>query len=1216
VNEPNSQYFYCANDSTLAYVDALRIAADSIRAVDEEAVIILGSMLPAPVSESVLREEYNLSFDQISAIDWLSSIYEHVFPDFPERNIPTKDYFDVVGYHPYSRQCFTIPDSVITNCGAMSNNGFGGPLIDYDGNQSSPHSRWSTFLTTRTLYDVMVEHGDSLKQIWGTEVGSQTWNDTATVVQAAWVNDYMKQWFDWPFTGPLMWFCVRDPSQIGINMSTYGLFKFNWEKKQSYDEMKNWASGRVEYHIGDSPFDFAYQQWDVDLNQDGTSDFVERILSSAAICDTLSIFFHETAQPYDLSTLSLLDFTLLPEASPFRCLELVGCGPDRSDRDGHFVVDGMMGSIKLRANQALKVKNLTFRNCQSSVHSLFTSLGDVEIENCRFISNHYPQGILGWGDANLGDISIRNTQLVQIHGSIFSGNTPQNGIDELALINCINGIFVTHCTFNENMFTNGNIRLREGLALVSNSLFKSVGDGNGVVIGNLSANLTVQYCVFNQEDWAASFLPTVTAVDNVIVNHDQSSDRLAFVNPTAGDFRLRWDNVALDKADPSLPLDFDLTRADIGWQAETEVHDLSGDVTEALEEGHYNVTDHSTIHVPLEAGVVLRVASGKSVLFWPGAESVFPLGSLDGPRTAIVGRPAPGLPSASCIEFFPGSNPDCTYEFNGVMFNYPPINGTTSYLYFTGYDAGVLLDGRQVQFQNWINVAANNGSGTVVDGGLMLEGMTGQVSHLSVGNPSGLGPGTLVLNNSDVNVRHCTFQETGSNVTWDSPPLIVSSAYGASTPQLTHNTFLGTASQVGSLADLQYTVLRLEHNRFLDCRTTALIETHASLSMGYEARNDFMANPTSFQPNSALLSLEGGSLDMYCGRNNVVVSDYDEGWPIITWSPYPGDNPVPQVWRQNFWGTTCSLPIPESALNDSTLSLLPLWATAEGSLLSCVELDAPQNPACPFEPYAAHELLALGNQAELAGNHALARDYYRFLLTLHAASREANESTLRLKALGLHKDYGPGAYDIVAGDLFTAADSSEAVPLHQQAVLQVCGGWCVEARWGDRLGAKLALNALLALETDKVCRDTIERALLEIDTYPPQGGLSAAGPEAQVQRRLARQEALHALLSYPRGGHAERSESPPRPERFHLQAPYPNPFNPTTTLVVDVPDAGEVRVRIYNLAGQQVAEALHRQLPAGRHRVQVDGGGWASGVYLAVAECAGHSQVQKVVLLK
>jgi len=188
--------------------------------------------------------------------------------------------------------------------------------------------------------------------------------------------------------------------------------------------------------------------------------------------------------------------------------------------------------------------------------------------------------------------------------------------------------------------------------------------------------------------------------------------------------------------------------------------------------------------------------------------------------------------------------------------------------------------------------------------------------------------------------------------------------------------------------------------------------------------------------------------------------------------------------------------------------------------------------------------------------------------------------------------------------------------LHQQAVLQVCGGWCVEARWGDREGAKAALNDLLAVETDKVCRDTIAKALLEIDTYPPQGGMSAAGPEAQVERRLTRHQAVHALLSYQRGAATPPQERTEPPASFQLQDPYPNPFNPVTTLVVAVPQEGPVQVRIFNLMGQQVAEPLNQRLPAGLHRVRLDGSRWASGVYVAVAESASGTRAQKLLLIK
>jgi hypothetical protein len=285
--------------------------------------------------------------------------------------------------------------------------------------------------------------------------------------------------------------------------------------------------------------------------------------------------------------------------------------------------------------------------------------------------------------------------------------------------------------------------------------------------------------------------------------------------------------------------------------------------------------------------------------------------------------------------------------------------------------------------------------------------------------------------------------------------------------------------------------------------------------------------------------------------------------------------------------------------------------------LHCLAQDDPDNPACPFEPYTPYELLENGRLAETAGDYALANDNYHFLLVLYPASKEANEGTLRLKGLGLNKDFGPDHYPEVATGLFAAADISEGVPLHRQAVLQDCSGWCVEAYWGDREGAKMALLAMLAAETDQICRDTINRALLEIDTYPPQGGMAATSPAALAQRRLTQQRMEHALLTYQRGQDLQtRGEVSQAPVSFQILGPQPNPFNPVTTLVVAVPSEGVTRVRIFNLLGQQVSEPLHQRLPAGVHPVRVDGARWASGVYVAVAEHADQSRTRKMLLLK
>jgi hypothetical protein len=158
---------------------------------------------------------------------------------------------------------------------------------------------------------------------------------------------------------------------------------------------------------------------------------------------------------------------------------------------------------------------------------------------------------------------------------------------------------------------------------------------------------------------------------------------------------------------------------------------------------------------------------------------------------------------------------------------------------------------------------------------------------------------------------------------------------------------------------------------------------------------------------------------------------------------------------------------------------------------------------------------------------------------------------------------------------------------------------------------------MLANETDPISRDTINKALLEIATFPPQGGMSAITPQALATRRVEQQRSEQALLTYVRGHDtASQFSAVAGPADFLIVSVHPNPFNPVTTLTLAIPREGGVCVRIYNLLGQQVAEPLNRRLEAGLHTLTIDGSRWASGVYVAVAEQADQTRSQKMLLLK
>jgi hypothetical protein len=71
------------------------------------------------------------------------------------------------------------------------------------------------------------------------------------------------------------------------------------------------------------------------------------------------------------------------------------------------------------------------------------------------------------------------------------------------------------------------------------------------------------------------------------------------------------------------------------------------------------------------------------------------------------------------------------------------------------------------------------------------------------------------------------------------------------------------------------------------------------------------------------------------------------------------------------------------------------------------------------------------------------------------------------------------------------------------------------------------------------------------------------------------------------------------PEAFALRGNYPNPFNPTTTLLFDLPEAAEVTVGVFDLLGRQVLSIERQSIEAGvGRRLTIDGAALASGVYV------------------
>ncbi|MCX6641372.1 MAG: right-handed parallel beta-helix repeat-containing protein [bacterium] len=86
--------------------------------------------------------------------------------------------------------------------------------------------------------------------------------------------------------------------------------------------------------------------------------------------------------------------------------------------------------------------------------------------------------------------------------------------------------------------------------------------------------------------------------------------------------------------------------------------------------------------------------------------------------------------------------------------------------------------------------------------------------------------------------------------------------------------------------------------------------------------------------------------------------------------------------------------------------------------------------------------------------------------------------------------------------------------------------------------------------------------------------------------------------------------------RFKLYTNFPNPFNASTTFHFDLPQAGKVRLAVYDVSGREVAVLVDGWREAGVHKLTFNAAGLASGVYVYRLTAGEFNASGKMVLLK
>ena len=94
------------------------------------------------------------------------------------------------------------------------------------------------------------------------------------------------------------------------------------------------------------------------------------------------------------------------------------------------------------------------------------------------------------------------------------------------------------------------------------------------------------------------------------------------------------------------------------------------------------------------------------------------------------------------------------------------------------------------------------------------------------------------------------------------------------------------------------------------------------------------------------------------------------------------------------------------------------------------------------------------------------------------------------------------------------------------------------------------------------------------------------------------------------------------PKNFSLDQNYPNPFNPSTTISYSVPFTSNVKLAVYNLVGEMVAQLVNGTVSVGNQEIRFDASKLSSGVYFYTISASSvdgkqnYQSMKKMILLK
>ncbi|MCZ7612830.1 MAG: T9SS type A sorting domain-containing protein [Ignavibacteriaceae bacterium] len=85
---------------------------------------------------------------------------------------------------------------------------------------------------------------------------------------------------------------------------------------------------------------------------------------------------------------------------------------------------------------------------------------------------------------------------------------------------------------------------------------------------------------------------------------------------------------------------------------------------------------------------------------------------------------------------------------------------------------------------------------------------------------------------------------------------------------------------------------------------------------------------------------------------------------------------------------------------------------------------------------------------------------------------------------------------------------------------------------------------------------------------------------------------------------------------YFLSNAFPNPFNPSTKFIYEIPSQSQVQIKVFDILGREVGLLVNMEQQKGLYEITFNASDLPSGIYFCRMQSGNFISIKKIILLK